>query len=52
MIKGINSKPYYDLSQYLDMDEIDLMQPEILIGFAESREFAKEGTWMAPGFTY
>ena len=52
MIKGINNQPYYDLAQYLDMAEFDRMQPEIIRGFAEAREFAKEGTWMAPGFTF
>lgn len=52
MIKGINNQPYYDLAQYLDMAEFDRMQPEIIRGFAEAREHAKEGTWMAPGFTF
>ena len=52
MIQGINGKPYYDLAQYLDLSEFDRMQPEILTGFALAREFAKEGTWMAPGFTF
>jgi hypothetical protein len=50
MIKGINGKPYYDLEKYLDMAMFDSLQPEILRGFADSREFAKEGTWMNPGF--
>ncbi len=52
MIKGINNQPYFDLEQYLRMDEFDALQPEILRGFAEAREFAKEGTWMKPGFTF
>jgi hypothetical protein len=52
MIKGINNKPYFDLEQYLDMETFEKIQPEILHGFAEAREFAKEGTWMAPGFTF
>ena len=52
MLKGINNVPYFDLSQYLNMDEFDKLQPEILSGFAMAREFAKEGTWMAPGFTF
>jgi hypothetical protein len=52
MIKGINNVPYFDLSQYLDMDQFDKLQPEIIRGFAEARAFAKEGTWMAPGFTF
>ena len=50
MIKGINRLPYLDLSEYLDMTEFDKLQPEIIRGFAEAREFAKEGTWMKPGF--
>lgn len=52
MIKGINGKPYFDMESYLDMDTFDKLQPEIYRGFAEAREFAKEGTWMAPGFTF
>jgi hypothetical protein len=50
MIKGINGNPYYNMEPYLDMDSFDNLQPEILRGFAEAREFAKEGTWMKPGF--
>jgi hypothetical protein len=52
MIKGINNAPYLDLESYLDMNKFDLLQPEIIRGFAEAREHAKEGTWMAPGFTF
>jgi hypothetical protein len=52
MIKGINNIPYYDLEKYLDMETFDKLQPEIIKGFAEAREFAKEGTWMTPGFTF
>jgi hypothetical protein len=52
MIKGINNTAYFSLDQYLNMDQFDLMQPEIIRGFAEAREFAKEGTWMSPGFTF
>jgi hypothetical protein len=51
MIKGINSHPYLDIEPYLDMKTFDLIQPEILSGFALAREYAKEGTWMSPGFT-
>lgn len=51
-ILGINGQPYLDMEQYLDMDTFDKLQPEIIRGFAEAREFAKEGTWMAPGFTF
>ena len=52
MIHGINSKTYFDMTPYLDMDAFDQLQPEILTGFALAREYAKEGTWMKPGFTF
>jgi len=52
MIKGINGQKYFDMEQYLDMDTFDQLQPEIHSGFAQAREFAKEGTWMEPGFTF
>lgn len=52
MIKGINNQAYFDLEQYLDMSAFEKLQPEIIRGFAEAREFAKEGTWMKPGFTF
>ena len=52
MIKGINGTPYFNMEPYLDMTAFDRLQPEIIKGFAEAREFAKEGTWMAPGFTF
>jgi hypothetical protein len=52
MIKGINNQPYIDLEPYLNMNEFDQLQSEIYRGFAEAREFAKEGTWMSPGFTF
>jgi len=52
MIKGINGYPYYNMEQYLNMDAFEHMQPEIIRGFSEAREFAKEGTWMTPGFTF
>ena len=52
MIRGINNQSYFDLEQYLDMKKFDELQPEIIYGFAEAREFAKEGTWMKPGFTF
>lgn len=50
MIKGINNQPYYDIENFLDMKEFDRLQPEIIRGFADAREFAKEGTWMKPAF--
>ena len=40
------------MDPYLDMETFDKLQPEIYRGFAEAREFAKEGTWMKPGFTF
>jgi hypothetical protein len=52
MIKGINNQPYFDMTPYLDMDTFNTLQPEIMSGFALAREYAKEGTWMAPGFTF
>ena len=52
MIRGINNNPYIDIEPYLDMKMFMELQPEIMRGFAEAREFAKEGTWMAPGFTF
>jgi hypothetical protein len=52
MIKGINGIPYYNMEEHLDMKTFDDLQPEIMAGFAEARMYAKEGTWMKPGFTF
>jgi hypothetical protein len=52
MIRGINGKTYFDMEAFLDMQTFDKLQPEINRGFAEARPYAKEGTWMAPGFTF
>ena len=52
MIKGINNVPYYDLTSYLNIAEFDRLQPEIIRGFADAREYAKEGTWMRPAFSH
>ena len=52
MIKGINNQTYIDMEPYLDMETFDKLQPEIYKGFALARQHAKEGTWMAPGFTF
>jgi hypothetical protein len=52
MIRGINGKTYFDMESFLDMQTFDKLQPEIIRGFAEARPYAKEGTWMAPGFTF
>jgi hypothetical protein len=51
-ILGINKQSYFDMAPFLDMETFDYLQPEILTGFALAREFAKEGTWMSPGFTF
>lgn len=51
-IRGINGHTYIDLEKYLDMQTFENLQPEIFLGFANGREFAKEGTWMKPGFTW
>ena len=40
------------MTPYINMETFDKLQPEIISGFAQAREFAKEGTWMAPGFTF
>jgi len=40
------------MEPYLDMAKFEQLQPEILTGFALARDQAKEGTWMAPGFTF
>jgi len=50
MIRGINSQPYINLDSHLDIDKFNTLHPEISKGFALAREFAKEGTWMTPGF--
>ena len=50
-IRGINNQPYIDMAPYLDMDGFEKLIPEVIRGFADGRQFAKEGTWMAPGFT-
>lgn len=52
MLIGINDNPYYNMEPYLDMATFEKLQPEILTGFALAREYAKEGTWMKPGFTF
>ena len=52
MIKGINGQPYLDMEQHVDMETFEQLQPEIMRGFAEARWFAKEGTWMKPGFEF
>lgn len=51
-IRGINGQAYLDVEKYLDMQTFDKLQPEIFTGFALARDYAKEGTWMEPGFTF
>jgi len=50
MIKGIGGKPYIDLDPFLDIKGFTDLHPEICKGFALARDYAKEGTWMSPGF--
>ncbi len=52
MIKGIGGKPYINLDPYLDIRGFRKLHPEICRGFALARDYAKEGTWMAPGFDW
>ena len=49
---GINNQPYIDMENYINMERFTELQPEIIRGFAEARQYAKEGTWMKPGFTF
>jgi hypothetical protein len=52
MIKGIDNKPYINLDPFLDIDGFKSLHPEICKGFALARDYAKEGTWMAPGYKF
>lgn len=52
MIKGINGSPYINLDPYLDIKGFKELHPEICKGFALARDYAKEGTWMSPGFKF
>ncbi len=52
MIRGIGGQPYIALDNYLDVDGFKELHPEICKGFALARDYAKEGTWMKPGFTF
>jgi len=49
---GINHQPYIDMAPYLNMEQFNQLQPEIIRGFSDARMYAKEGTWMKPGFTF
>lgn len=50
MIKGIDNNPYIALDSFLDIEGFKNLHPEICRGFAEARDYAKEGTWIVPGF--
>jgi len=50
MIKGIGGNPYINLDPYLDVEGFKNLHPEICRGFALAKDYAKEGTWMSPGF--
>lgn len=50
MIRGIGGQPYIDLTPHLDIEGFKKLHPEICRGFALARDYAKEGTWMSPGF--
>lgn len=52
MIKGIGGKPYINLDPHLPVSEFINLHPAIAKGFALARNYAKEGTWMAPGFDW
>ena len=52
MIRGIGGKPYINLDPFLDIDGFKKLHPEICKGFALARDYAKEGTWMKPGFDW
>lgn len=52
MIRGIGGNPYINLDSFLDIEGFKNLHPEICRGFAEAREYAKEGTWMKPGFDW
>jgi len=52
MIRGIDNKPYINLDPFLDIEGFRKLHPEICRGFAQARNYAKEGTWMAPGFDW
>lgn len=50
MIRGIGGNPYINLDPYLDVEGFKKLHPEICKAFAAARDYAKEGTWMSPGF--
>lgn len=50
MIKGINGKPYINLDTFVDVKAFQDTFEETCKAFALARNYAKEGTWMSPGF--
>lgn len=50
MIRGIGGKPYFNLDEHIDVETFKSLHLKIIKGMAEARPFAKEGTWMSPGF--
>jgi hypothetical protein len=52
MIRGIGGAPYISLDPFLDIEGFRKLAPEIAKGIALARDYAKEGTWMAPGFDW
>ncbi len=52
MIRGFENLPYINLDPFLDINGFQNLHAEIASGMAQAREFAKEGTWMKPGFNF
>ena len=52
MIRGFENKPYIDLDPFLDIEGFKNLNAEICKGMALARDYAKEGTWMKPGFDF
>lgn len=52
MIRGFENLPYIDLDPFLDISGFQTLHAEIASGMAQAREYAKEGTWMKPGFDF
>lgn len=42
-VKGINNKPYTDVSNYVDMDKFSLLHPEICSGFVLAKQLVTLG---------
>jgi len=51
-MRGIGGEPYLNLDKFLNIDGFKKLTPEIAKGIALARDYAKEGTWMAPGFDW